>query len=49
VPAITVIQSVRLYYGAADTSIGLATGSLRAMLEWLEKHQSKLSSAKNLL
>jgi hypothetical protein len=49
VPAIAVIQSVRLYYGAADTSIGLATGSLRAMLEWLEKHQSKLSSAKNLL
>jgi len=21
---------------------GLATGSLRAMLEWLEKHQSKI-------
>lgn len=29
-------DTVHLYYGAADTSIGLATGSLRAMLEWLE-------------
>jgi beta-1,2-mannobiose phosphorylase / 1,2-beta-oligomannan phosphorylase len=32
----------KLYYGAADTSIGLATGSVRAMLEWLENHQSKI-------
>lgn len=24
-----------LYYGAADTTIGLATGSVRACLEWL--------------
>ncbi len=29
-------DTVHLYYGAADTSIGLATGSLRGMLEWLE-------------
>jgi predicted GH43/DUF377 family glycosyl hydrolase len=29
-------DTVHLYYGAADTSIGLAIGSLRAMLEWLE-------------
>ena len=29
-------DTIHLYYGAADTSIGLATGSLRAMLEWLE-------------
>ena len=35
-------DTVRLYYGAADTSIGLATGSLRRMLEWLENHQSKI-------
>ncbi|HEX6436917.1 MAG TPA: glycosidase, partial [Candidatus Binatia bacterium] len=33
-------DTLRLYYGAADTSIGLATGSLRRMLEWLENHQS---------
>ena len=32
-------DTIHLYYGAADTSIGLATGSVRAMLEWLEQHQ----------
>jgi predicted GH43/DUF377 family glycosyl hydrolase len=35
-------DTLRLYYGAADTSIGMATGSLRAMLEWLENHQSNI-------
>lgn len=30
-------DTVHLYYGAADTSIGLATGSVRAMLAWLEQ------------
>ncbi|MGH9840713.1 MAG: glycosidase [Blastocatellia bacterium] len=30
-------DTINLYYGAADTSIGLAIGSLRAMLEWLER------------
>jgi predicted GH43/DUF377 family glycosyl hydrolase len=35
-------DTLRIYYGAADTSIGLATASLRAMLEWLEKHKSKI-------
>jgi beta-1,2-mannobiose phosphorylase / 1,2-beta-oligomannan phosphorylase len=29
---------IYLYYGAADTSIALATGSINAMLEWLERH-----------
>ncbi len=29
-------DTLRLYYGAADTSIALATGSLHACLEWLE-------------
>jgi predicted GH43/DUF377 family glycosyl hydrolase len=29
-------DTVRIYYGAADTSIGLATGSIRRMLEWLD-------------
>jgi beta-1,2-mannobiose phosphorylase / 1,2-beta-oligomannan phosphorylase len=29
-------DTIHLYYGAADTSIALATGSVRAMLEWLE-------------
>jgi predicted GH43/DUF377 family glycosyl hydrolase len=31
-------DTIRLYYGAADTSIGMATGSIRAMLESLERH-----------
>ena len=33
-------DSVNLYYGAADTSIALATSSIRAMLEWLEHHST---------
>jgi len=31
-------DTLRLYYGAADTCIGLATGSIRQMLDWLECH-----------
>jgi predicted GH43/DUF377 family glycosyl hydrolase len=31
-------DTIRLYYGAADTSIALAIGSIRAILEWLEQH-----------
>ena len=30
-------DTLNLYYGAADTSIALATGSIKEMLEWLEK------------
>ena len=30
-------DTLRLYYGAADTSIALATGSIRGMLEWLDQ------------
>ena len=33
------LYTIVLYYGAADTSIALATGSVGAMLEWLEKHE----------
>jgi predicted GH43/DUF377 family glycosyl hydrolase len=29
---------VSIYYGAADTSVCLATASLSAMLDWLESH-----------
>lgn len=29
-------DTIRLYYGAADTCIALATGSVRACLDWLE-------------
>jgi predicted GH43/DUF377 family glycosyl hydrolase len=31
-------DTIHLYYGAADTSIALATGSVRTMLEWLNQH-----------
>lgn len=30
-------DTIRLYYGAADTSIALATGNVHSMLEWLEQ------------
>jgi predicted GH43/DUF377 family glycosyl hydrolase len=30
-------DTIRLYYGAADSSIALATGSLSTILEWLEQ------------
>ena len=29
-------DTLHLYYGAADTSIAMATGSIRAILDWLE-------------
>jgi predicted GH43/DUF377 family glycosyl hydrolase len=33
-------DTINLYYGTADTSIALATGSLRELLDWLDKHGS---------
>jgi predicted GH43/DUF377 family glycosyl hydrolase len=33
-------DSLNVYYGAADTSVALATGSIREMLRWLDKHGS---------
>ena len=33
-------DGINLYYGAADTSIGLATGSIHEMLAWLDAHGS---------
>ena len=33
-------DTINLYYGAADTSVALATGSIRACLAWLDKHGS---------
>ena len=32
-------DTIHLYYGAADASIALASGSVRAILEWLEQHR----------
>ena len=34
-------DTIRIYYGAADTSIGLATGSIKGMLAWLDEHSSE--------
>jgi predicted GH43/DUF377 family glycosyl hydrolase len=31
-------DTINLYYGAGDTCIGLATGSIRALLAWLDRH-----------
>jgi predicted GH43/DUF377 family glycosyl hydrolase len=31
-------DAINLYYGAADTSIALATGSVRHVLDWLDRH-----------
>jgi len=31
-------DGINLYYGAADTSIALASGSIRDLLSWLDEH-----------
>ena len=31
-------DSLNLYYGAADTSVALATGSITQLLDWLDEH-----------
>jgi predicted GH43/DUF377 family glycosyl hydrolase len=31
-------DAINLYYGAADTSIALASGSVRHLLGWLDEH-----------
>ena len=33
-------DTLNLYYGAADTSIALATGSIREILDWLGKNST---------
>jgi predicted GH43/DUF377 family glycosyl hydrolase len=33
-------DTIRLYYGAADSTMALATGSIRHLLSWLEAHAS---------
>ena len=33
-------DTIHLYYGAADSCIALATGSIRHLLMWLEAHAS---------
>jgi len=36
-------DTLRIYYGAADTCIALATGSIRQMLDWLERHGQEMT------
>jgi predicted GH43/DUF377 family glycosyl hydrolase len=31
-------DTINLYYGAADTSLALATGSIKRVLRWLDEH-----------
>jgi predicted GH43/DUF377 family glycosyl hydrolase len=38
-------DTLNLYYGAADTSIGMATGSVKRMLQWLQEHASEITVA----
>jgi predicted GH43/DUF377 family glycosyl hydrolase len=33
-------DTIRIYYGAADTCIGMATGSVARLLGWLDEHGS---------
>ncbi len=33
-------DTLNLYYGAADTCIAMATGSIRGILQWLDAHGS---------
>jgi predicted GH43/DUF377 family glycosyl hydrolase len=39
-------DTIRLYYGAADTSIALATGSVQALLDWLEQRGQREENEK---
>jgi predicted GH43/DUF377 family glycosyl hydrolase len=33
-------DTIHLYYGAADSCVAMATGSVRALLQWLDEHSS---------
>jgi predicted GH43/DUF377 family glycosyl hydrolase len=37
-------DTLMMYYGAADTSIGLAQGSVRAVLDWLDVNGNNVPS-----
>ena len=40
-------DTINLYYGGADTSMSLATGSIKQLLRWLDEHGSPPSSPAN--
>jgi predicted GH43/DUF377 family glycosyl hydrolase len=37
-------DTIHLYYGAADTCIAMATGSIRCLLAWLDAHSKTMKS-----
>ena len=39
-------DTINLYYGAADTCVALATGSIRELLQWLDQHGAVDGSGK---
>ena len=41
-------DTLNLYYGAADTSIGLATGSIKEILTWLKDNSFRLRRTSGL-
>jgi predicted GH43/DUF377 family glycosyl hydrolase len=40
-------DTLHLYYGAADTSIAMATGSVKAILEWLKRDSDPSAATLN--
>jgi len=38
-------DTLSIYYGAADTCIGLATASISELLAWLDRHSSPRSAS----
>jgi predicted GH43/DUF377 family glycosyl hydrolase len=42
-------DTLRIYYGAADTSIAVATGSVKAMLGWLDEQSQGNNAAKHTI
>jgi predicted GH43/DUF377 family glycosyl hydrolase len=40
-------DTIHLYYGGADSCIALATGSIRALLDWLGEYGSAAAPASN--
>ena len=37
-------DAINLYYGAADSCVALATGSIRSLLSWLDAHSSPMET-----
>jgi predicted GH43/DUF377 family glycosyl hydrolase len=41
-------DTLNLYYGAADTCIAMATGSIRGLLHWLDEQSSEKSARRSI-